>query len=174
MSKRERRDRSPIERSMVAIALLPLALLLIDAATPPSLGIPIAGLPEPSPYDLGTTYYRRCMGVNSRADGEGPAAHAEVLYPQPTGTRPERGRVSELGEVSQDEAGVPPVITRPPPPAPPRSAAARRSCPLHDTSRWPSKAPYGPAPADPSRHTACPDPGGSGRRAGACRVLRPA
>ena len=33
--------------------------------------MPIAGLPEPSPYDLGTAYYRCCMGVNSPADGGG-------------------------------------------------------------------------------------------------------
>src|SRR5262249_32615974 len=106
---------SPIERSMVAIAILPatawaegaqlngrlfpatasaeraqfnappfpatasaeraqlnapsslVALLLTDSATPPYIGIPIAGLPEPSLYDIGTAYYRRCMGVNSRA-----------------------------------------------------------------------------------------------------------
>src|SRR5262245_30780011 len=52
---------------MVAIAILLVALLLTDSATPPCIGIPIAGLPEPSPYDTGTAYYRRCMGVNSRA-----------------------------------------------------------------------------------------------------------
>src|SRR5262245_25777310 len=70
---------------MVAIALLPatvwaegtqlngrpslIELLFTDAATPPSIGIPIAGLPEPSPDDTAKAYYRRCMGVNSRAGG---------------------------------------------------------------------------------------------------------
>src|SRR2546426_12063040 len=40
------------------------------------MGIPIAGLPEPTPSDTGTAYYRRCMGVNCRADGAGTAADA--------------------------------------------------------------------------------------------------
>ena len=42
-------------------------LLLTDAATPPCIGIPIAGLPEPSLYDTARAYYRRRLGVNSRA-----------------------------------------------------------------------------------------------------------
>jgi len=52
---------------MVAIAILPLGIASDRLSYAPYIGIPIAGLPEPSPYDTGTAYYRRCMSVNSRA-----------------------------------------------------------------------------------------------------------
>src|SRR5215813_9158767 len=58
-------------------------------------------------------------------------------------------------------------------PALPPPAGARTSCPWHDTSRWQWTAQRGPAPPGLSWYIACPDRGGSGPRAGACRVPRP-
>src|SRR5712691_10512791 len=63
---------------------------------------------------------------------------------------------------------APPLVPAPPPPA-----GARTSSPWSDTSRWQWTAQRGPALAGRSWHTACPDRGGSGLRADACRVRRP-
>src|SRR5436309_14041928 len=50
-------------------------------------------------------------------------------------------------------------LTRPAP-APPVPGAARRSCPWHGRARGRQRARHGPAPADPSAHTASRGHGG--------------
>src|SRR5439155_25064599 len=77
-----------------------VAWLLTDAATPPSSGIPIAGLPEPSPYNTSTTYYCRGMGVNSRAEalaGGSPSSSESVGRQHGLRRRP-RAAPQGLGE----------------------------------------------------------------------------
>src|SRR5262249_49805527 len=63
------------------------------------------------------------------------------------------------------------LIRHPPAPAPPQPGATRGSYPWRGTAPWQWRAQRGPAPADQSRRTRCPDRGGNAPGAGACQFV---